>query len=146
MNAISFLINEHNRFRKTFNDISETSHRDETKRKMLSDLCKDLVRHETMEQNLWYPHFKDKDEFKDIVKHLVSEEKTAAGVIKDLEKAKSQKEWQEKFLKLKHDVEHHANEEETKLFPRVKNFLSEKKLEEIGKEMSELKGHFRKAA
>lgn len=139
MNAIQFLIKEHDKVRKTFVEIGDESHREATKKEMLAALCKVLKRHETMEQKLWYPLFKDNEELEEIVKHLVSEEKSAAETIKEFEKIKSQSEWEEKFLQFKKDVEHHASEEENKLFPKVEKILNEEQLEVIGHAMFEFR-------
>lgn len=143
MDAINFLIKEHDRVRKMLADIAGDSHRDGTKHKLFDDLAQDLIRHETMEQKIWYPHFKNHERIDDEVKHLVKEEDDAAKAIKKLENIASQKEWEEKFAKFKKDVEHHADEEEEKLFPRVREILSEAKLEEIGKKMFEFKQDYK---
>jgi hypothetical protein len=140
MNAILFLINEHEKVKHILADICDKSHKEETKLKIFHELAHHLIRHETMEQKIWYPHFKDKLE--DTVKHLISEEKSAAQAIIELEKIKNQNMWDEKFLKFKNDVEHHASEEEHKLFPNVKKILTEEELEKIGKEMYEFKKEF----
>jgi iron-sulfur cluster repair protein YtfE (RIC family) len=142
MNAISFLLKEHDHVRKTFAEIADESHRLETKKNMFQSLGAELIRHETMEQKTWYPKLKENKELALIIQHLVSEEKSAAETIKELDKTKNDEEWAEIFFKLKEDVEHHAAEEESKLFPKVKSFLEEKELEEIGKEMREFKATY----
>lgn len=142
MNAIDFLIKEHNKVRKTFAEISKGIHRDITKKEMFNELCQELIRHETMEQEIWYPNLKKNEKLRDIIKHLISEEKTAAKTIKEFGKIKIQKEWEEKFLKFKKDVEHHANEEEDKLFPKVEKLLDAAELKRIGKELYEFKLEF----
>ncbi|MDP3562253.1 MAG: hemerythrin domain-containing protein [Legionellaceae bacterium] len=137
MNAIDFLIKEHNRVRTMFVDISDESHHYDTQKKKFAILSDDLLRHEKMEHEVWYPHFKSK--VSDTVKHLLVEEKNAEKAIKKLDNLKTEAAWKEGFLKLKDDVEHHAREEENDLFPEVRTILSEKELEEIGKTMYEFK-------
>ncbi|MBA3661977.1 MAG: hemerythrin domain-containing protein [Gammaproteobacteria bacterium] len=145
MNAVDFLIKEHNKIRKAFAEISNKVHRDLTKREMFEALSHELVRHETMEQEVWYPKLKTNEKLRDVIKHLVFEEKTAAKAIKEIKKIKIQEAWEEKFLKLKKDVEHHATEEETKLFPKVERLLNEAELNRIGKELREFKLEFEEA-
>lgn len=141
MNAIKFLLNEHDHVRRVFSNITDESHRPETKCKMLEDLCEELLVHEHMEESVWYPCLKDCDEeLTDVIKHLLSEEKKAEKLIKELWQASVQQKWEEKkFKKLKEDVEHHAREEETKLFPRVEDLWEEDELEEMGKTMAMFK-------
>lgn len=139
MNAIDFLIKEHEQVRKTLTDIKNPSHHNETKRKMFQSLCDDLIRHETMEHQVWYPYFKNNKQLIDKVQHLLSEEKTAEKIIQQFDNIQMQEEWEFKFSKFKKDVEHHAKEEEQLLFPEVKKFFSKKELEKIGIEMYRFK-------
>lgn len=139
MDAIKFIKSEHDHIRKTFAEIADDKHREETKKKLFDELSAFLIRHETMEQNLWYPNFKDDDKVSDTVKHLMTEEKKAESVIKEMKTIEDQSEWEEKFNSLKKDVEHHANEEEQKLFPKVEALLSIDELDKIGKELREFK-------
>lgn len=150
MNAILFLINEHNNVRKMFQEIYKGSHRDSTKKEMFFDLCQELIRHETTEQRIWYPYLKNNEKLTKTIKHLISEEKNADKLIKEFKKIKTQDEWDKKFLKFKKEIEHHATEEETKLFPKVAKILSKKELDDIGLEMFRFRRDFntslRKAA
>lgn len=137
MNAIDFLIKEHNQVRKMFADIEQDSYHFASQKKRFDTLANDLIRHENMEHQVWYPHFKNR--LPDEVKHLLTEEKHAEKAIKQLETLKTQETWEVHFLKLKNAVEHHAKEEETTLFPAVKRLLSQKELEEIGLKMHQFK-------
>lgn len=144
MNAIDFLIKEHQKVRKMLADINDHSHRDETRRKRFDLLCDELLEHEETEHKKWYPYFKNDERLNRTVKHLVSEENAAEKAIRQFDNVKTQEEWEEKFLKFKRDVEHHAYEEEHDLFPEVRKLLSEEELDKIGKEMYEFKKCHRK--
>lgn len=139
MNAIDFLIKEHNKVKAMFADINESPHRDDTKKKLLNNLFDELLRHETMEHKLWYPHFKNDKSLNDTIKHLLQEENASEKLISQFSKVKSQDEWEEKLAKLEQDVIHHAADEEHNLFPEVKKILTESQLNEIGKEMMQFK-------
>lgn len=143
MNAITFLIKEHDKVRRGLKEIGNKSHRYTTKKSLLNALCRDLLIHEDMEHKVWYPHFKNNKKLKAEVKHLLSEEKGAENAIKKLKAIKSEEEWEEKFYKFKKDVEHHAHEEEHKLFPNVEEMLDEDQLELIGKDMRKFKRKFK---
>lgn len=142
MDAINFLLKEHQRVKTMLADIIDDSHHFETQRKKFESLAHDLVRHETMERVVWYPHLKNK--VPDTVKHLISEEKHAEKAIKKLEELKSEEAWKVHFLKFKENVELHAEEEEEKLFPLAEKILSEKERDEIGLEMHAFKQHYTK--
>ena len=140
MNAIDFLIKEHDKVRNMMADIADESHQFATQQKRFELLAQDLIRHEYMEHDVWYPHFKNN--LPDTVKHLIKEENIAEREIKKIEGLKTESAWKEHFLKFQKDVEHHANEEEQKLFPEVRKILSEEQLLKIGIDMAEYKKEY----
>lgn len=142
MNAIDFLLKEHEHVRKTLAQIYNPSHSTETKRKMFKSLGEEIIRHEAMEHQVWYPCFKNDKKIKDEIKQLVAEENLAEKAIKKLENTKLQQEWETRFSKLKRDVEAHASEEEKKLFPEVIKVLTEPELEAIGLKMYQFKHNY----
>lgn len=144
MNAIEFLIKEHNRVRDAFTEINDPAHKMETKKKLFNKLCEDLIRHETMEHKIWYPYFKNDKKVDETVKHLISEEKHAEKAIKQFDDVKSDEKWEEMYRKFENEVEHHAKEEETKLFPKIKSLFSEAELNKVGKEMLEFNRSYEK--
>jgi hemerythrin superfamily protein len=138
MDAIKFLLTEHRRFRKMLSDISKGSPNPSKKRKFKA-LSLDLTHHEKMEQKVWYPFLKKNMSLSKRIKHLTSEEKSAAKEIKQVKKKKTAEKWYDEFIKLKKDVLHHAKEEETKLFPKVRKTLNNDELKKIGKRMQTFK-------
>lgn len=139
MNAIDFLIKEHNKVRKLFADMNAPGHREKTRRKLFDTIHEELLRHEKMEQTVWYPHLKSDPHLKDKIKHLVSEEQMAEKLMNRLTRIKASANWESEAVKLQEDVEHHASEEETELFPEVKKIMDGSKLDLIGHEMYEFK-------
>jgi iron-sulfur cluster repair protein YtfE (RIC family) len=139
MNAIKFLLREHNKFRKILGSILDKSHRATTKRKMFDNLSNDLVHHEKVEETVWYPYLKKNTKLASTIRHLTSEEKAAEKEIAKLKKAKDQDEWDQQYAKFKRNVEHHASEEEEALFPKVEQAIDEEDLKKIGKRMQQLK-------
>ncbi len=144
MDAITFLHKEHVKIKNSLTVISKKSRSYASKRKMFNTLCQYLIRHEAMEHKLWYPHFKNNKKLKPEVKHLLSEEKHAAKEIKKLKPIKVQGEWEKKFVKFKKAVIHHAKEEESDLFPNVRQCLDKAELQAIGKKMRQFKNKHKK--
>ncbi|MBA2652499.1 MAG: hemerythrin domain-containing protein [Tatlockia sp.] len=136
MNGIEFLISEHEHLRHSLMDITLDSQED-NKQKKFDFLCNELVRHEKMEHEVWYPLFQDK--ISEEVRHLISEEKHAENTIKQLNEIENRQEWEDKFSKFRQAVERHAKEEEDNLFPEVKKLLSESDLEQVGVKMYQFK-------
>jgi hemerythrin superfamily protein len=145
MNAIDFLIKEHNKVRGLFVDLNENNHREDTKRNIFEAIRDNLIRHEKMEQTIFYPKLKSNKDLHEKIKHLIDEEKDAKKLIMHLDKIKNSPAWEEELIKLQKDVEHHANEEEKELFPHVRKLIDEDELVEIGKEMREFKENYQEA-
>lgn len=148
MDAIQFLKKDHEKVKKTFSKISKgnfltkltkPNYSDATRRRMFAALCRELIVHEQMEQKVWYPVIKIDIKVKPIIKHLVSEEKSAAKKIKTFKSIKTQETWEKKFEQFRDDVLHHAKDEEKKLFPVVQDLIDEKILRQIGKKMQAYK-------
>ncbi len=135
MDAISFLIKEHNKVRRKLAVLNKESQLNATKKIRFISLCHDLILHETMEQKIWYPYFRNDKKLKKEVKHLLSEENHAAMAIKKFKSFKTKAQWDLHFAKLKKAVLLHAKEEEKKLFPNVKMILDKSELNAIGIEM-----------
>jgi hemerythrin superfamily protein len=142
MDAIFYLKQEHSKFRRTLLAISKIS-QERTKKAKFNAFCKDLIRHETMEQKAWYPVLRKHPELRDIIKHLLSEEKSAAKAIKNFKKVNFEFMWKLRFYKFKHDVEHHAKEEEQELFPKVRKVLNKSELNSLGIKMRKLKANLK---
>ena len=138
MEAIKFIIREHNKIRKTLARIEKQA-RDTTKIRTAKLLCKDLTTHENMEEKVWYPFLKKNASLQTTISHLIKEEKKAAAAIKKLGTIKAEDKWLELFMRLKKDVAHHANEEETKLFPKVAKLIAMDDLKVIGKKLQQFK-------
>lgn len=66
MDAIIFLKQEHKKIRQQLAAISISTN-EKTKLSKFNNLCKDLVRHETMEQKVWYPVLRKCPELRDIL-------------------------------------------------------------------------------
>lgn len=134
MDAIDILLVDHRRFRVTFAAISTGKMSDQARVKMFFRLLYDLKMHETMEQKEWYPHILKKDNL--MLKHLLREEKEAAKAVAAFYRMRPLTvRWWQKFNAFKHDVLHHAHDEETKLFPTVRKHFPKAYLTELGQYM-----------
>lgn len=138
MDAILYLREEHSKFRKNLAEISKS--KDPVKRKTkFNAFCKDLLRHEIMEQKVWYPALRKNADLRETIQHLVSEEKAASQAMKKFKKVRFEFMWKLRFYKFKRDVDHHAKEEEQGLFPKVRKVLNKTELNALGTKMRKFK-------
>ncbi len=138
MDAISYLKQEHAKFRRTLKEISKAKSITLKKRKFKT-FCKDLLAHEKAEQNVFYPAIKKTKDIRDVIKHLIGEEKSAAQAIKKFNKVGFDFMWKLRFAKFKHDVDHHARGEEQELFPKVRKAIDKSVLNTLGNKIKAYK-------
>ena len=143
MDAIQYLRQEHAAFREALAAISKMSNETMTLKKFKA-FTADLSKHETMEQKIWYPVLRKNPEMKELIQHLVDEEKAASRAIKKLLDSSYGIIWRLRFYKFKHDVDHHAKTEEKELFPLARKHLSKQELMALGKKMQAYKASLKK--
>jgi hemerythrin superfamily protein len=143
-NAISMLKEDHVRVRGLLEKLTSTTDRGlKTRQVLLADIERELKVHMHLEEEIFYPDFKSAGEKKadDKLYYEAKEEHRAASrTLADLKRADvASVAFGGKAKVLKELVDHHANEEEKEMFPRVKDLMSQKELEELGSRMQQRK-------
>lgn len=144
MDAISLLKQDHEKVKKMLNQLTETGDGAvKTRSDLLEKLAKELHAHSKIEEEVLYPAFREngeKDEKK--MYHEAVEEHRAVEdlVLPDLQKTDpASLEFAGRAKVLKDLVEHHVEEEESEMFPKMKKLFDEEKLASMGEQMAELK-------
>jgi len=149
MNAIDMLREDHDKVRELLAQLSHTTNRAAKKRSdLLQQIKKELMVHTQIEEEIFYPAFRDsKAEESKKLYHEAKEEHRAVEelVLPDVENTDtSSDEFAGRVKVLKDMIEHHAEEEENELFPKAKKALSKEELEELGERMWERKQELEK--
>lgn len=143
MDALTLLMEDHAKVMGMFKTLEETEEPDKRKQG-LAELLKELKVHERIEEEIFYPAV-DARAKKKALKELVIEsyvehafvDKISADLVRTEPDAEA---WPAKLKVIKENVEHHAKEEEEgKLFPKVRELFSADELAELGAEMTDLK-------
>lgn len=144
MDAIQLLKADHKLVKGLLAELAETSTRSTKKRAdLLHKIQVNLKAHTTIEEEIFYPAFKEagkKEESKMYYEAL--EEHRAAGdlVLPDLLSADEGSEvFSGRAKVLKELIEHHADEEEKEMFKDAKTLMSKQELNELGARMEERK-------
>jgi hemerythrin superfamily protein len=145
MDALSLLTEDHQKVKKLMAEIEKTTERGvKTREALFGKLLTELTIHEQIEEQIFYPEVKEKATTKQL-EELVTESYEEHHFV-DTVKAEIQDtpfeadEWAAKFKVMKENVEHHAfEEEEGKMFPKVRKAFSKAELEDMGTRMAELK-------
>lgn len=144
INAIDMLREDHDKVRELLSQLSSTTNRAAKKRsELLQKLKKEVLIHTQIEEEIFYPAFRDsKAEESKRLFYEAKEEHRAVDelVLPDVETTEpSSEEFAGRIKVLKDMIEHHAEEEEKEIFPKAKKALGKEELEELGERMAERK-------
>ena len=148
MDALELLKEDHQKVKELFEEAEGTEDQKE-KNRIFSEIQTELETHARIEETVFYPAMQQHEELKDIVLESIEEHRQIKTLLKEIDNLKSDSEKFEPKLKvLMENVEHHAEEEEEgKMFPKVREICSAEDLEQLGQELEAAKqGRRRKAS
>lgn len=140
VDAITLLKADHKKVKGLLEDLQKTTERGPGKRKkLLAQVRTELEVHTTIEEEIFYPAFRDAVEKKEdrvMFFEAVEEHQVVKFVLPDISKTDpSTEKFGAKAKVLKELVMHHAKEEEKEMFPSAKKALSSDELEQLGVRM-----------
>ena len=107
---------------------------------VLKELKQALQSHERMEEEVFYPALKENPATSRLVMDNTMEHQVVDEILGEIEQTDpSDPEWTDRFAAVRANLEHHAGEEETDLFPVVRKAFTRGELSQIGTRMSEIK-------
>jgi hemerythrin superfamily protein len=145
MDALTLLKQDHQKVKKIMGDLEKTTERGvKTREEIFTKLVRELVIHEKIEEQIFYPRVRDAaktKELKENVSESFEEHHFVNVVIAEIKDTPfDAEEWAAKFSVMKENIEHHAfEEEEGEMFPKVTKLFDKDELEQMGTEMEELK-------
>ena len=144
MNALDLLTQDHKKVKGLFEQAEKADEKQQ--KKIFEQIKQELETHTRIEETVFYPAMQEYDELKDMVLESHEEHKQVKTLLKEMDNLSSDSEKFEPKLKvLQENVQHHAEEEEEgKMFPKVRKILNSEELEELGAELEEAKGGGRK--
>jgi hemerythrin superfamily protein len=135
MNAIELLKSQHREAEALFSKIEKARTVDK-KEELFTKLADSLAVHASIEEHHFYPAVKAK-RTEDILLESLEEHLGIKRVLSDLLAIDPEDEtFDAKVKVLKEQIEHHVEEEESDLFPKVAKILDADELEAIGQAMS----------
>jgi hemerythrin-like domain-containing protein len=137
MNAISLLLEDHQKMRKLLDELESTTERGlKIRAELFSTIKGELTIHEIIEEEIFYPELKAHPKAKDIVLEGYEEHHVVDLVMKELEETPVDDEsWGAKAKVMKENVEHHMEEEEGEMFKQARAVFDRAELEDLGERM-----------
>jgi hypothetical protein len=141
MDALSLLKADHDKVKKMLAEGEETTDRAEkTRTELFATLKAELMIHERIEEEIFYPALKSHPKAKDIVLEAYEEHHVVDEIMGELEATDVNDEtWGAKFKVMKENIEHHIEEEEGEMFKQARSVFETEELETLGARMMELK-------
>ncbi|HYI66119.1 MAG TPA: hemerythrin domain-containing protein [Candidatus Limnocylindrales bacterium] len=141
MDAIALLKADHDKVKKMLAEGEETTERAEKTRTELFDTLKsEMLIHERIEEEIFYPALKSHPKARDIVLEGYEEHHVVDEIMGELEMTPVTDEtWGAKFKVMKENIEHHIEEEEGEMFKQARQVFDTDELEQLGARMMELK-------
>ena len=136
MDALELLKEDHQKVKELFEEVEEAEDQKE-KTRIFSEIQAELETHARIEETVFYPAMEQHEELKDIVLESIEEHRQIKTLLKEIDNLKSDSEkFEPKLSVLMENVEHHAEEEEEgKMFPKIREICSQEDLEKLGEEL-----------
>lgn len=140
MDALELLKQDHQKVKKLFEQGKQTEDKKQ-QRQIFKEIKAELETHARIEESIFYPAMEEHEELKDMVLESLEEHKQMKTILRELAKLSATNErFKAKFKVLMDDVEHHAEEEEEgKMFPKVRKVIDRAELEQLGQELEAAK-------
>jgi hemerythrin superfamily protein len=147
---------DHDKVRALFKEYEGAGERASAqKKRLVVEITRELEVHAAIEEKIFYQAFRDvqdKDPRK-TVRESFEEHKIVKTLLAELAGMNpSDEQYDAKVTVLQESVEHHADEEETDLFPAAEKLFDDEKLDDLARRMTEMKqqimrgGHSRETA
>ncbi len=141
MNAIDLLEQQHREVEELFEEFEDAGDgARKTKERLCREIADQLAIHAEIEEKIFYPESKQPDTeelLRESVEEHLAMKRTLADLIdSDVEDAQ----FDARMKVLQELVEHHAEEEEKELFPKVSKACSDEELDDMGSRMQKMAG------
>lgn len=143
MDAIQLLISDHNEVRGLFEQFRQAHEAEDMDRmkELQKEIFSELETHTRIEEDIFYPAVRetDEEELAETVDEGVQEHHVVKILMREIEEVSGDDTFQAKMKVLIENVEHHAGEEETEMFPELRQKMDQARLEELGAELEAAK-------
>jgi hemerythrin superfamily protein len=137
MNAMTLLKEDHQKVKKMLAELESTTERGvKTREELFTRLKQELVVHEAIEEEIFYPALKEHPKTKEIALEGYEEHHVVDTVMAEIESvAYDDEKWGAKFTVMKENLEHHIEEEEGEMFKQARDVFDHQELEDLGARM-----------
>jgi hypothetical protein len=137
MDAMSLLKDDHQKVKKLLAELESTTERGvKTREELFTKVKEELVVHEAIEEEIFYPALKEHPKTKEIALEAYEEHHVVDTVMAEIEGvAYDDEKWGAKFKVMKENLEHHIEEEEGEMFKQARQVFDQDELAQLGESM-----------
>ena len=142
--AIDLLTSDHDVVRELFEEFRAAKEGDRGElRPLQARIFEELETHTRIEEEIFYPAVRDLDvdELREAVDESIQEHHVVKVLMREIADITGEDVFVAKMTVLIENVEHHADEEESDMFPQVRSHMGDEALEELGRALADAKSH-----
>ncbi len=143
MDAIELLTADHNEVRQLFEQFRQAHEAEDMERmkQLQQEIFSELETHTRIEEDIFYPAVREAggEELDESVDEGVQEHHVVKVLMREVEDVSGEDTFIAKMKVLMENVEHHAEEEETDMFPDLREKMGQQRLDELGAELEAAK-------
>lgn len=145
MDIYQNLKKDHVEVKNLLTELISLNENDEYRHTIIEKIAAELIPHARAEEAVLYNTIRASDADSGIVMHSFKEHMEAEGLLRLLQtKDKVDLDWKKTAQKLKDSLEHHIQEEETKLFAQAQNLFSPEEAAQISTAFDKMKSEYKK--
>ena len=140
MDALELLKQDHAKVKELL-EKAESAEQGKERTAIFEKIKTELETHARIEENVFYPAVQKNEELKDMVLESIEEHKQVKTLLREMDNlSKDSEKFEPKLKVLKENVEHHAEEEEEgKMFPKIRKLMNAEALDQLGRELEAAK-------
>ncbi len=141
MDATKVLEQDHREVEQLFEQFQDATGDTETKGEMVQKIVRELSIHAAIEEEVFYPEVKAVvPDGEGLVDHSLEEHQEVKELLADLDSMDAgDPGFHQKMEKVISDVKEHVQEEEGEMFPKAERLLGQPRLQEMGRQMEQMK-------
>jgi hemerythrin superfamily protein len=143
MDATKLLTEDHNLVRRLFEQFRAAHESDDTQgmKSAQREIFSELETHTRIEEDIFYPAVREAggEDLQEVVAESIQEHHVVKVLMREIEDVSGEEVFAAKMMVLIENVEHHAEEEESDMFPSVREQMSDEELDELGRRLEEAK-------
>lgn len=140
MNAIELLMQDHKEAASMMDQLETADKGGRSAKNIFLQLKDALTLHTNIEEQIFYPALKNFDETSDMIPESLEEHQEVDEILAEMSELNpGNDDFMDKLTELRNAIEHHVEEEENEMFPKAERLLGQTRLQEMGRQMQQMK-------